>query len=172
LPTQEAAVSTHVGLWRGAVAIGALVDYRGGYRIVNSVALEGDQSANRAAENSPASPLWQQARSIPDATFPVANPYVEDGAFVRVREVSLTYLLPRPAVRAMRAASVGITAAVRNLALWTRYSGVDPEVTNSLGFNVQSVPSSNTNLVNNDTREGGGAVPLARYWILRLNVTL
>jgi hypothetical protein len=62
-----------------------------------------------------------------------------------------------------------VTGAARNVALWTRYTGVDPEVTNSAGFNVQSTPTNGGFLVNNDVREDYGAVPLARYWVVRLN---
>ena len=69
-------------------------------------------------------------------------------------------------------AGVSLTAAVRNLALWTGYSGVDPEVSNSNGTNVQPSQTSNGGTVNNDVRADFGAVPLPRYFVLRLNVGL
>jgi hypothetical protein len=97
---------------------------------------------------------------------------VEDGSFIRVREVSITYAVPRSLIRAFRVQSLTLTGAVRNLALWTRYSGVDPEVSNTGGDNVQPAPTTGGNVVNNDIREGFGAVPLARYWVVRLNVGL
>ncbi len=66
---------------------------------------------------------------------------------------------------------MSITGAVRNLKLWTRYSGTDPEVSNSEGVgNAKFQPSSNTYLINHDIREDAQAVPLARYWVARLNV--
>jgi hypothetical protein len=97
---------------------------------------------------------------------------VEDGSFIRFRELSLTYALPRSLVRLMRAQSLTLTAAVRNLALWTRYTGPDPEASNGGqgAPNVQFAPTTNGLSVNNDVRADFGAVPLARYWVFRLNV--
>jgi hypothetical protein len=52
---------------------------------------------------------------------------------VRWRELGLTYSAPAAAARRLtRASSLSVTAAVRNLALFTGYSGVDPE-TNQAG---------------------------------------
>jgi hypothetical protein len=72
----------------------------------------------------------------------------------------------------VRAQSLSLTAAVRNLALWTRYTGPDPEASNGGqgASNIQSAPTSNGLAVNNDVRGDFGAVPLARYWVVRLNV--
>jgi outer membrane receptor protein involved in Fe transport len=172
LPTQEASVSTHVRLWRGAVTAGGLVDYRGGYRIANAVGASGDRVGNSRGANDPAAPLLLQARAVANnaqnSSFNALN--VEDGAFVRLREVSVTYAVPQRVARALRVQSLSVTGAVRNLALWTRYTGVDPEVSNTGQANVQSVPTSGGFDVNNDLREDGGGVPLARYWVMRLNL--
>jgi TonB-linked SusC/RagA family outer membrane protein len=174
LPTQEVSVSTHVGLWRGAVTVGGLVDYRGGYKIANAEAYYANGFANNEiAQNDPTAPLWLQARVGPNNSARATNSLdVEDGAFVRVREVSVTYALPRGAVRALRMQSLSVTGAVRNLALWTRYSGSDPEVSNTAGNGVQLSPLSNGYVLNNNVREDFGTVPLARYWVVRLNVGL
>ncbi len=173
LPTREASISTHLGLWGGAVTVGGLADYRGGYRIANAVAWQADNVGNSRAANDPTAPLWLQARAVAN----VANGgYVyfnssdaEDGAFVRIREVSVTYAVPHAVARHLRVQSVSVTGAVRNLALWTRYTGVDPEVTNASASNIQPNPSGGY-VVNNDVRLDNGVVPLARYWVLRLNV--
>jgi hypothetical protein len=79
-----------------------------------------------------------------------------------------SWTLPERLVRAAHLASVSLTGAVRNLALWTRYTGVDPEVTNTLSQNVVPNQATASNVVNNDVRFDEGTVPLARYWVLRL----
>jgi hypothetical protein len=169
LPTQEVSVSTHLGLWRGAVTVGGLVDYRGGYKIANVAAFDGSTRGT----NDPTAPLWVQARAEANTLCCFNSLDVEDGSFVRVREVSVTYALPQGALRALRMQSLSVTGAVRNLALWTRYSGPDPEVSNTTGNNFQISPlSSNGYALNNNVREDNGAVPLARYWVVRLNVGL
>ncbi len=172
LPTREASVSTHLGLWRGTVTVGGLVDYRGGYQIANGVGFVGDVVGNQRGVNDPTAPLWLQARAVENAHFIFNGLNVEDGSFVRVREVAVTYAVPRSLVRALRVQSVSVTGAVRNLALWTRYTGVDPEVSNTYGYNVQPAPTTAGYMLNNDVRSDFGAVPLARYWVVRLNVGL
>ncbi len=173
LPTREASVSTHLGLWNGAITVGGLVDYRGGYRIANGVAYDAALNANLREQNDPTAPLWLQARAVENGNGTFNQLDVENGSFVRVREASVTYVVARPVARALRVRSLSVTGAVRNLALWTRYTGVDPEVSNPYGQNIQPSPTSGGYVVNNDlARQDVGAVPLLRYWVVRLNVGL
>lgn len=54
--------------------------------------------------------------------------YVEDGSYVKLREVSLTYDLPAAFAQSLRAGSASLTVSGRNLHTWTKYSGYDPEM--------------------------------------------
>ena len=59
--------------------------------------------------------------------------YVEKTGFVKLREVTLGYDVPERWVGAIsngRAQSLRVEASGRNLYTWTRYSGLDPEVSN------------------------------------------
>lgn len=51
----------------------------------------------------------------------------EPGDFLRWREVAVTYTAPVSLANRVGAKSMAITAAGRNLLLWTKYSGLDPE---------------------------------------------
>ena len=51
----------------------------------------------------------------------------ESGDFIRWRELALTYTAPTALAGRLNASELGITFSVRNLALFTKYSGVDPE---------------------------------------------
>jgi hypothetical protein len=62
------------------------------------------------------------------------------GDFVRWRELSLTYTAPRRFASKIGAQELSLVGAVRNLLLWTRYPGTDPEInengtSNSLSSN-------------------------------------
>ena len=60
-------------------------------------------------------------------------PYVEDGSFVKLRELSLTYTLDRELTRNLFGNAISylrIGIAGRNLLMFTRYSSYDPEVSN------------------------------------------
>jgi hypothetical protein len=94
-------------------------------------------------------------------------------SFVRFRELSITGNVPLAWVRRLRVRDLGITVAARNLGLWTKYSGIDPEVSNAGGGNNFSGQFNNRNTLNNDARADlGGATPLSRSWIIRINTGL
>jgi hypothetical protein len=52
-PTREASFNTHVGIFHGAVTLGALVDYRGGNKIYNFLPFNADFFGNSRAANDP-----------------------------------------------------------------------------------------------------------------------
>ncbi len=178
LPTREASWGTHMALGSNAVSVSALLDYRGGLRVANTLGYFASSTQTDAGSNKRGTPLWQQARDVGTEQiqdrgldgFAMNNGFYEDGSYVRFRELSLTYQMPDQVARALRTRLISLTGAVRNLALWTPYTGADPEVANADGFNVQVNPTSNRASVNNNLREDSGAVPLARYFVVRLNV--
>ena len=54
--------------------------------------------------------------------------FVEDGGFVKLREISLGYTFDQPWVsRLLGFSSMELRVAGRNLHTWTNYTGVDPE---------------------------------------------
>ena len=61
---------------------------------------------------------------------------IEDGSFLRLSNVSISYRLPIPKNKVFRNITVGVTGG--NLYVWTKYSGWDPEV-NSYGNNMMKV---------------------------------
>ncbi|MGV3505270.1 MAG: SusC/RagA family TonB-linked outer membrane protein [Adhaeribacter sp.] len=65
--------------------------------------------------------------------------FVEDGSFVRLKNVTLNYNIPSAIMarqKLVRGARVGISA--QNLFTWTKYSGYDPEVGSSVGRDVSA----------------------------------
>ncbi len=53
---------------------------------------------------------------------------IEDGSFLRLKTVQLSYTLPEKWVRRIHLHNVQIFVSGQNLWTWTRYSGLDPEV--------------------------------------------
>ncbi len=58
--------------------------------------------------------------------FPGLN-QIEPGDFVRWRELSVTYRVPDAFAGRLRTEDLSVTLSGRNLAVWTRYPGTDPE---------------------------------------------
>jgi hypothetical protein len=78
-----------------------------------------------------------------------ARPYIEDGSFVKLREVSVAYNLPKRLVSQLGPLkSLQMSLSGRNLLTFTGYTGLDPEVSNFGGqpigrnFDVAPYPPS------------------------------
>jgi TonB-linked SusC/RagA family outer membrane protein len=56
----------------------------------------------------------------------------KNGDFVRWREISVTYDTPASMASKLGMRDLSVTLSARNLALWTKYTGIDPEV-NAIG---------------------------------------
>ncbi len=82
---------------------------------------------------------------------------MEDADFIKLRELSLTYDAPAKWSSYIGASSVSLTIAGRNLATWTRYTGLDPEL--------------NEGGQNNFTTADFLTQPPVRYWIVRANIS-
>jgi TonB-linked SusC/RagA family outer membrane protein len=63
--------------------------------------------------------------------------FIKPASFTKFREVALSYDAHESIARRLGAHSLGITASARNLAMITKYTGVDPE--NSLGGQTGSI---------------------------------
>ena len=80
----------------------------------------------------------------------IADWFVEDGSYVKLREVSARYQIPRSFMERLpisRAMGVSLSLIGRNLVTWTKYSGYDPEVgtvTNRLDSYDGGYPQSRT----------------------------
>ena len=75
---------------------------------------------------------------------------VEDGSFLRLKTVSLSYALPAQILESLRYFShLSVNVASQNLYTWTRYSGLDPEVSTrnpilTPGFDFSAYPQART----------------------------
>ncbi len=62
----------------------------------------------------------------------ITGQYLEDATFVKLREISLSYLLPQEFVERLGLRTLSLEIAGRNLITFTDYTGLDPE-TNMFG---------------------------------------
>ena len=88
----------------------------------------------------------------------------EKGDFIRFNELALTYTAPDNVAQRLRARSLSVTLSGRNLALWTKYSGSDPEIAYS-GRDPGGGVTGNFN----DSNDSFG-MPVPRRVGLRLNI--
>jgi len=62
--------------------------------------------------------------------------HVEDGSFVRVRNITLGYTLPSDFLNKVSIKNARVYVATLNPFTWTNYSGYNPEVSSNLGNSV------------------------------------
>lgn len=115
--------------WSNVVNVGdfsfsALVDWQHGSNVVNLTRFLYDASAN-----SP--DVAAAAKRLETFNGGDARPYIEDASFVKLREVSIGYNLPKKlAAQLGPVKNVQLSLSGRNLLTVTNYSGLDPEVSN------------------------------------------
>ena len=158
-PTRGAAVQNTVILFGDRFRIGALIDYTGGNKLIDPVlALQLRAGITRATADAHA-PLAEQAEAIAAEFGNGGSGFysgpVQDGSFVRFRELSFTVNASQRIARALRTNSAAVSLVARNLWLWTPYRGTDPEI-NTDG-NVDPVISNTV-------------IPQPRYFVARVTL--
>ncbi len=63
----------------------------------------------------------------------VSSRFVEDGSFLRIRNITLGFTLPSVLTKKAQVKSIRIYATIQNAYVFTHYSGYDPEVSSSPG---------------------------------------
>ena len=160
-PKTTGAITNTVTLYN-RLRLYAMVDFKRGHRNFNAaraVRCLGQAGAPLCRETyypEEYSPV--QLAEIPGTALSqgIIDQYFEDASFVKLREVSGTFTFPEKWLW-NRGSRVSLTLAARELALWTDYTGPDPEVNR---YNI----SDNFNL-----QDQGIVPPLSRL-IATLNV--
>ncbi|MBI2407436.1 MAG: SusC/RagA family TonB-linked outer membrane protein [Gemmatimonadetes bacterium] len=118
-----------------SLRISTMWDYRGGNRWYNNTERIRCTRPNCSGRTNIDAKLIDQATNIAANEHPAKtlDGYFQPGAFVKLREMSVQYTLaPTLANKYARARSLNIVLTGRNLGLWTKYRGTDPES----GFNT------------------------------------
>ena len=133
-PTREIGFSSTLTFFRNW-RLYALFDYKGGHKMANYKEFNRcSAQGNCAILNDPDVRFGTTRADTLERAYwrTVHAAYLEDAAFTKLRDLSLTYDLPLEWAGRMGLSTASVTLAGHNLALWTDYSGADPEV-NSYG---------------------------------------
>jgi TonB-dependent SusC/RagA subfamily outer membrane receptor len=94
--------------------------------------------------------------------------WIEDGTFVKLRELSATYTLDAAPIRRYFRDGIDLTVSGRNLWVWTDYSGYDPEI-NLFGTNAGGLGSVQTTAADRGFDFGG--YPIPRVWSVSARIS-
>ncbi len=91
----------------------------------------GQQNADTYALErwTPSKPSLSVPRAKMDPAPVFSDRLVEDGSFLRIKNVTLGYTIPSKIVKRLKLSNVHLYASATNLLTLTSYSGFDPEVT-------------------------------------------
>ena len=120
----------------GPVRVYGLVDWRQGGKVANLTNAYFDPVTNDGTGF-----LADTAKSSARNTAVNVNgaSYLEDAGFVKLREISVSYTLPRSLTQQIFSTltqDIRLEVSGRNLKTWTPYTGYDPEVSNFSNQNI------------------------------------
>ncbi len=150
-PTREASLTNTVTLF-GNLQLYGFMDYKGGHYLFNMSEQTSVQDGNHPIANDPtvSEEEWLVLR------YGGNGPFIEKADFVKLRELSVRYNLPNEWVSRFGADGLSVSLAGRDLAVWSNYSGADPEV------NIGGASF---------TRGESNSVPMMRRIVASMNVT-
>jgi TonB-linked outer membrane protein, SusC/RagA family len=89
-----------------------------------------------AGSKIPIGENWYRSSNLAACPFTgIDEPCIEDGSYVKLREISIAYTFTQAFVaRSLGMSSLDLRVSGRNLKTWTRYTGLDPETTNGQAY--------------------------------------
>ncbi|WP_310588304.1 TonB-dependent receptor [Dyadobacter sp. CY345] len=83
---------------------------------------------NRWTETNRSTTYARAVRDDKSGNTRVSDAYVEDGSFLRLRNLQIGYTLPATLVRKITSTRVRMYVSGQNLVTFTKYTGLDPEI--------------------------------------------
>ncbi len=158
IPKMEFSLHSDLGLMNGRVTIGTGFNYQGGLTQFNSLLNSqcGDRRCRFAVD--PSVSLAEQLYAFGSVFGGNSSAQVvyDRVSWMRWSDLSVTVHGTPAMARIFRGRTVSLSLMGRNLALWSKYRGADPEV--------------NTSNLGNVTADGG-AIPQTREWSMRFNLS-
>ncbi|NII29374.1 TonB-dependent receptor [Pseudoflavitalea sp. X16] len=127
----------------------------------NRMMFEGNMSAknslnqyatytNRWTMDNQGSRMFRAGGQGPNGYY--SDYYLEDGSYLRLKTISLSYALPQKLVKKASFKDLRLSVTAQNIYTWTNYSGMDPEVsvrnsTLTPGFDFSAYPQAKTLVV-------------------------
>jgi TonB-linked SusC/RagA family outer membrane protein len=110
----------------------ALLDWRNGGYTSDMTNQLFDEGVNSRDYDNPSPNPNQTLGQFRYARYSAADiwPYVQDGTYVKLREVTVSYTAPKRWADLAKARELRVSFQARNLAMWSKYWSFDPEFNN------------------------------------------
>jgi TonB-linked SusC/RagA family outer membrane protein len=156
-PTHEFALNPRLELLHRKLAITAQFDHKDGMtKFYNTLRHRCAAGQNCPELFDPNASLADQAAAIADNNYGVYTGMYYNGEFTRLRELAVSYQLPDKFAARIHSTRAMIVGTGRNLHVWTKYPGIDPE--------------ASVNTADDRGNEEYFSTPPLRYFTLRLQL--
>ena len=126
-------ITLNYGPW----SIKGRFNYRFGNKVINMARMSLQQMYGTNNQASTVNYRWRKdgdvtpmPRAMYASGFNYQNSdrYVEDGGFVRFQNLQVSYRFPSKFIKSLGLRSLQLYGSMNNLYVWSKYSGIDPEV--------------------------------------------
>jgi TonB-linked SusC/RagA family outer membrane protein len=138
------------------LSIGPYFHFRYGNDIVNYVRMQTEKMYDYDNQSTAVLRRWRQEGDTTDIPRAMigggynwlgSSRFVEDGSFIRLKNLSISYTLPNSLTKKLKINTLKIGITATNLFTWTKYSGQDPEISYSddpfmIGYDKSRTPRS------------------------------
>ncbi|MEM8523459.1 MAG: TonB-dependent receptor [Bacteroidota bacterium] len=100
-------------------------------RDIEGMASPGNQARvvkDRFTNQNPSQTIPRPTGSDPNANRRISDRFIEDGSFLRIKNITLGYTFPNELLKKASIRSLRAYVSSQNTYTWTNYSGYDPEV--------------------------------------------
>ena len=126
-------------------------------RVIDRARIAYDDAGNAYLANPGTAKTPRAAMNDINGNNRMSDRWLEDGSYLRIQNVTLSYTLPRTWTSKIGLQSMKIYGTLQNLYTWTAYTGYDPEI----GAYNQSAAMQNYDM---------GRYPTPRMYILGINI--
>ncbi len=111
--------------------------YRFGNKVINVARMNLEKMYDTFNQSATVNYRWRKDGDVtpmPRAmynsgyNFQGSDRYVEDGSFVRFQNIQVSYNFPKKMIKSWGLERLQLYFSMDNLYCWTKYSGVDPEI--------------------------------------------
>jgi TonB-linked SusC/RagA family outer membrane protein len=147
------------------IVLNSFFNFKTGSKIINQTRMDTEKMYGNENQSKATNHRWRRQGDITDMprayygkgyNWLGSDRFVEDGSFVRLKTLSLTYDFNKEFCKKIKVKSMKMYATGYNLYTWTRYSGQDPDVS----------PPSNPTVLPKDTSK----TPPSIKYLLGINL--
>ncbi|MBD5224430.1 MAG: SusC/RagA family TonB-linked outer membrane protein [Bacteroidales bacterium] len=122
--------------WKN-LSMNAFFNFRTGNKVVNYARMNSENMYTNNNQSIAVNWRWRKEgdqTEMPRALYQYgynwlgSDRFVEDGSFVRFKYLTFNYEFPKKVVESVKLSQVNMYLTLNNLWTWTKYTGVDPEI--------------------------------------------